>query len=79
MSSNFGGSMSQSSSSVSQSSSSSSQSSSMSSSGSQMNVSFAGCGFLGLYHLGVASCLKSFAPQFCLGKVNCVCAVPAIL
>ena len=28
-----------------------------------MNVSFAGCGFLGLYHVGVASCLKAFAPQ----------------
>jgi len=28
-----------------------------------MNVSFAGCGFLGLYHVGVVSCLKKYAPQ----------------
>ena len=35
-----------------------------------MNVSFAGCGFLGLYHVGVASCLKTYAPQLYLNKVN---------
>ena len=35
-----------------------------------MNVSFAGCGFLGLYHVGVASCFKSYAPQLYLYKVN---------
>ena len=29
-----------------------------------MNLSFAGCGFLGVYHLGVAACLSSHAPQF---------------
>lgn len=29
-----------------------------------MNVSFAGCGFLAFYHLGVATCLSSHAPQF---------------
>ena len=29
-----------------------------------MNLSFAGCGFLGVYHLGVAACLTSHAPQF---------------
>ena len=34
-----------------------------------MNVSFAGCGFLGLYHVGVASCFKTYAPQLCLYKV----------
>jgi len=34
-----------------------------------MNVSFAGCGFLGLYHVGVASCLKTYAPQLYLRKV----------
>ncbi|XP_078332618.1 patatin-like phospholipase domain-containing protein 4 isoform X2 [Crassostrea virginica] len=28
-----------------------------------MNFSFAGCGFLGIYHVGVASCLKQHAPQ----------------
>uniref|UniRef100_A0A8D0L237 triacylglycerol lipase n=1 Tax=Sphenodon punctatus TaxID=8508 RepID=A0A8D0L237_SPHPU len=26
------------------------------------NISFAGCGFLGVYHIGVASCLKEHAP-----------------
>ncbi|CAH3106785.1 unnamed protein product [Porites lobata] len=29
-----------------------------------MNLSFAGCGFRGVYHLGVATCLTSHAPQF---------------
>ena len=28
----------------------------------RMNLSFAGCGFLGLYHLGVVSCIKTYAP-----------------
>ncbi|XP_043944429.1 patatin-like phospholipase domain-containing protein 2 [Protopterus annectens] len=27
------------------------------------NISFAGCGFLGLYHIGVASCLQEQAPH----------------
>lgn len=26
------------------------------------DISFAGCGFLGIYHVGVASCLKEHAP-----------------
>lgn len=26
------------------------------------NISFAGCGFLGVYHIGVASCLQEHAP-----------------
>ena len=34
-----------------------------------MNVSFSGCGFLGLYHVGVASCIKTYAPQLYLNKV----------
>lgn len=29
---------------------------------SQWNISFAGCGFLGIYHIGVASCLQEHAP-----------------
>lgn len=29
---------------------------------SSWNLSFAGCGFLGIYHIGVASCLKEHAP-----------------
>ena len=37
--------------------------------GERMNLSFAGCGFLGLYHLGVSSCLKSYAPQLAFNKV----------
>lgn len=28
-----------------------------------MNFSVAGCGFLGIYHIGVASCLKQHAPH----------------
>ncbi|XP_060068217.1 patatin-like phospholipase domain-containing protein 2 [Ylistrum balloti] len=28
-----------------------------------MNFSFAGCGFLGIYHVGVASCLKQHVPH----------------
>ena len=28
-----------------------------------MNLSFSGCGFLGIYHLGVATCFKTFAPH----------------
>ena len=35
-----------------------------------MNVSFSGCGFLGLYHVGVASCLKTYAPQLYIRKVG---------
>ena len=35
-----------------------------------MNISFAGCGFLGLYHVGVASCLKTYASQLYFHKVN---------
>ena len=29
-----------------------------------INLSFAGCGFLGVYHLGVAACLTTHAPNF---------------
>lgn len=28
----------------------------------QISFSFSGCGFLGLYHFGVASCLREYAP-----------------
>ena len=34
-----------------------------------MNVSFAGCGFLGLYHVGVACAFKTYAPHILLNKV----------
>ncbi len=32
-----------------------------------MNISFAGCGFLGIYHVGVASCFLQHAPDL-IGK-----------
>ena len=35
-----------------------------------MNLSFAGCGFLGLYHLGVVSCIKTYAPRTFSSKVT---------
>lgn len=35
-----------------------------------MNLSFAGCGFLGIYHVGVAVCLKKYAPHLLLGKIS---------
>ncbi|XP_033751926.1 patatin-like phospholipase domain-containing protein 2 [Pecten maximus] len=34
-----------------------------------MNFSFAGCGFLGIYHVGVASCLKQHVPHL-VDRVN---------
>ena len=30
---------------------------------SKLNLSFSGCGFLGFYHVGVASCIREYAPQ----------------
>lgn len=35
-----------------------------------LNVTFSGCGFLGIYHLGVVSCFKDNAPAF-LERVKC--------
>ncbi|XP_075546585.1 uncharacterized protein LOC142579853 [Dermacentor variabilis] len=34
-----------------------------------MNLSFSGCGFLGIYHIGVASAFREYAPQICLNKI----------
>lgn len=34
------------------------------------NISFAGCGFLGIYHIGVASCIKEYAPHLLLNKIS---------
>jgi len=31
----------------------------------RMNLSFAGCGFLGIYHVGVASCFREYCPTIC--------------
>ncbi|KAM0725451.1 Patatin-like phospholipase domain-containing protein 2 [Formica fusca] len=35
-----------------------------------MNLSFAGCGFLGIYHIGVAIGLKKYAPHLPLNKLS---------
>jgi len=35
-----------------------------------MNLSFAGCGFLGIYHVGVAVCFKKYAPHLLLNKLS---------
>ncbi|XP_060531802.1 1-acylglycerol-3-phosphate O-acyltransferase Pnpla3 isoform X2 [Cylas formicarius] len=35
-----------------------------------MNLSFAGCGFLGIYHVGVACCFRKYAPQLLLNKIS---------
>ena len=37
--------------------------------GSKMNLSFSGCGFLGFYHVGVASCIREYAPQLVQTKI----------
>ncbi|KAH8331945.1 hypothetical protein KR067_004363, partial [Drosophila pandora] len=34
------------------------------------SVSFAGCGFLGIYHVGVAVCLRQHAPQLLLERIG---------
>ncbi|XP_013772278.1 patatin-like phospholipase domain-containing protein 2 [Limulus polyphemus] len=34
-----------------------------------MNLSFAGCGFLGIYHVGVASCFREYAPHVLVEKI----------
>jgi len=37
--------------------------------GSAPHLSFSGCGFLGIYHVGVASCCKEYAPHLVAQKV----------
>ncbi|XP_055531457.1 1-acylglycerol-3-phosphate O-acyltransferase Pnpla3-like [Wyeomyia smithii] len=37
---------------------------------SKMNLSFAGCGFLGIYHVGVAVCFKKYAPHLLLHRIS---------
>ncbi|XP_023221513.1 patatin-like phospholipase domain-containing protein 2 [Centruroides sculpturatus] len=34
-----------------------------------MNISFSGCGFLCIYHVGVASCFKRYAPHILVDKI----------
>ena len=36
---------------------------------SDINLSFCGCGFLGIYHVGVASCFHEYAPQISMHKI----------
>ncbi|XP_063700243.1 1-acylglycerol-3-phosphate O-acyltransferase Pnpla3-like [Culicoides brevitarsis] len=35
-----------------------------------MNLSFAGCGFLGVYHVGAAVCFRTHAPHLLRGKIT---------
>lgn len=35
----------------------------------ELNLSFAGCGFLGIYHVGVASCVRQYAPHLIANKI----------
>lgn len=35
-----------------------------------MNLSFAGCGFLGIYHVGVAVCFKKYAPHLVMNNLS---------
>lgn len=35
-----------------------------------VNLSLAGCGFLGIYHIGVASAFKQYAPHVLLNKIS---------
>lgn len=34
-----------------------------------MNLSFAGCGFLGIYHVGVATCFRQYVPDLVTEKI----------
>ena len=36
----------------------------------RMNLSFAGCGFLGIYHVGVATCFGEYAPHLISDKIS---------
>ncbi|CAH1966930.1 unnamed protein product [Acanthoscelides obtectus] len=36
----------------------------------RINISFAGCGFLGIYHVGVVCCIRQYAPQLMFAKVS---------
>lgn len=39
-----------------------------------INLSFAGCGFNGIYHVGVASCFLEYCPKVSYNKVSGVSA-----
>ena len=36
----------------------------------QRNISFAGCGFIGIYHVGVSACLQLYAPHLLQNKIG---------
>lgn len=36
----------------------------------KINLSFAGCGFNGIYHVGVAVCFKKYAPHLLLNRIS---------
>ena len=38
--------------------------------GVKLNASFAGCGFIGIYHVGVCSCLLEHAPHLLQDRVS---------
>jgi len=47
------------------------------------NISFAGCGFIGIYHVGASVCLKKFAPHLLKNKIGgssagAMCAVALV-
>ena len=35
-----------------------------------LNISFNGCGFLGIYHIGVATALKTYVPDFKIENIS---------
>ena len=35
-----------------------------------LNISFNGCGFLGMYHVGVATALRTYVPHFRIENVS---------
>lgn len=35
----------------------------------RLNLSFSGCGFLGIYHVGVACAIREYAPQLAVEKI----------
>lgn len=37
---------------------------------SHMNLSFAGCGFLCIYHAGVCAAIKEYAPELTRNKIS---------
>lgn len=36
----------------------------------EMNLSLNGCGYLGIYHVGVCTCIKKYYPQVFKNKIS---------